>query len=59
TDESTGEILYTIRQSGRSFRLPVYGAGPYCLRLGRDSPGAREFPGLLPGEGAAVLEVEL
>jgi len=59
TDESTGEILYTIRQFGRSFRLPVYGAGPYCLRLGRDSPGAREFPGLLPGEGAAVLEVEL
>jgi hypothetical protein len=58
-DESTGEVLYTQRRAGPSFRLPVYGAGPYRLRVGRDVPGQTQFSGLRPGDTAGTLEVEL
>jgi hypothetical protein len=37
-DESTGEILYTVRAGGTVFRAPVYSSGPFTLRTGLDAP---------------------
>ncbi|MCA9064396.1 MAG: hypothetical protein KDA96_15100, partial [Planctomycetaceae bacterium] len=35
-DETTGEIVYTIRTQGDTFRPPVYFNGPHTLKGGRD-----------------------
>jgi len=53
-NEKTKEILYTVRASSNSFRAPVYEAGKYTLRVGRDKPNARTFTGLDPGSKDSV-----
>jgi hypothetical protein len=45
-EDKTGEILYTLRTSGSAFQPPVYAAGTYTVKVGRDKPGAFEFKGL-------------
>lgn len=37
-EESSGDVLYTVRTSGTSFRPPVYADGQYSIRAGRDRP---------------------
>lgn len=44
--EESGEILYTIRVSGRSFRPPVFALGNYTVRVGRDRPEKIVFNGV-------------
>ena len=36
--EGTGEVLYTVRSSGNSFRAPVYSDGAHTVKVGRDWP---------------------
>jgi len=46
-DDTTSEILYTIRAPGRTFRPPVFAPGRYSVRVGRDRP---EFTALVASE---------
>lgn len=58
--EGTGEVVYTLRASGSSFRPPVREAGLYTVKVGE--PGTarmRVFEHLsAEPDGAAVLEIE-
>lgn len=37
-EETTGEVLYTIRTIGTHFQPPVYAPGRYTIKIGRDGP---------------------
>ena len=45
-EESTGDILYTVRTQGSRFQPRVYGPGKYAVKIGRDKPDAMTLPGL-------------
>ncbi|MCP4192387.1 MAG: hypothetical protein GY768_17375 [Planctomycetaceae bacterium] len=47
-DESTDDVLYTIRSGGDSFRLPVYQSGSYTVKVGEDRPDSVTIKGLQP-----------
>ncbi|WP_020606158.1 hypothetical protein [Spirosoma spitsbergense] len=49
-DEKTGEILYTERIIGRTFRPRIFAEGSYTLNVGRNKPDAVAGTGLLPDE---------
>lgn len=53
-EETTGEILYTVRVPGARFQPRVYAAGRYTVRLGRAKPDAVTIKGVVAGEKAAV-----
>ena len=48
-EEPTGEVLYTVRTVGTRFRPPVYSAGPFTLKVGRDTPDGPTQRALSPG----------
>jgi hypothetical protein len=55
-DESSGDIIYTLRINGRSYRPPVFSEGLHTLRIG-EGDAVRVFEGvepLAPGEQAAL-----
>ncbi len=37
-NEETGEILYTVRSEGPTFKAPVYSEGTYTIKAGSDHP---------------------
>jgi hypothetical protein len=45
-EESTGDILYTVRIVGGRFQPPVYSQGKYTLNVGRDKPDGESTTGL-------------
>lgn len=49
-DEKTGEVLYTERIQGRSFRPRIFREGSYTLKTGRDQPNLVVGTGLKPDE---------
>jgi hypothetical protein len=58
--EVDGEILYTQRIVGRSFRPRVFAPGKYTVKVGRDTPKGWSVKGLEPaGEGAKPLSVRV
>lgn len=58
--ESDGEILYTQRIAGRSFRPRVFAPGTYTVKVGRDTPDGWIKKGLTPaGERTQALTVTL
>ena len=48
-DEANAEVLYTVRPGGARVRLPVYSAGPFTLKVGRDTPDGATHRELTPG----------
>ena len=56
-EESTGDILYTVRIKGDRFLPKVYAEGKYTVRAGKDRPDQWEKSGLLPS--STKIEVEL
>ena len=44
--EATGEILYTVRVTGKSFQPRVYAPGKYTVKIGRDRPDGETITGL-------------
>lgn len=44
--ESNGEILYTIRAQSSRFQPPVYAAGSFTVKIGKDKPEAQTLAGL-------------
>lgn len=58
--ESDGEILYTQRIAGRSFRPRVFAPGTYTVKVGRDTPDGWIKQGLTPAsERTQALTVTL
>ena len=49
-EEATQEIVYTIRCENSRFRPPVYKAGKYTIKIGREKADAQSFEGLQSGE---------
>jgi hypothetical protein len=49
-DESSGEVLYCVRTSGRGFHPPVYSRGPFTVKVGRDRPDGPTLTGLRAGD---------
>jgi hypothetical protein len=47
-EESSGEILYTVRIPGSRFQPRVYTSGPHTVKIGPDKPDAQIFAGLQP-----------
>jgi hypothetical protein len=37
-EDSSGEVLYTVRARGAAFQPAVYAAGRYTIKIGRDKP---------------------
>ncbi len=58
SSEATEEILYTVRLPGPVLRLPVYGAGPWRVRVGRSVPGQLMYSGLTTDPQSPALELE-
>jgi hypothetical protein len=51
--EATGEVLYTVRAPSNRFKPPVYAAGSYTVRVGKEKPNATTINNLNPvAEGA-------
>ncbi|HUE70703.1 MAG TPA: metallophosphoesterase family protein [Pirellulaceae bacterium] len=53
-EESSGEILYTIRAQGGRFQPRVYSDGKHTVKIGRDKPDAKTLTGLEPKERDAA-----
>ncbi len=49
-EESSGEVLYTVRSNGATFQAPVYNDGLYTLKVGMDFPDNVLMPGLKPAK---------
>ncbi len=49
-EESSGEVLYTVRSNGATFQAPVYNDGLYTLKVGMDFPDGVSMPGLKPAK---------
>lgn len=59
-DEANGEIVYTLRIRGESYRPPVFHDGAYTVRIGEPgTPQMKLFTGLQAGQGnTAALTVD-
>ena len=42
-EDSTGEVLYTVRVQGTRFQPRVYAMGSHTIKVGRDKPDAHTF----------------
>jgi hypothetical protein len=47
-NDETDEILYTVRSDSNRFKPPVYAAGKYTMKVGKDKPNLKSFSGLSP-----------
>jgi hypothetical protein len=49
-EEATGEIIYTLRIQGTSYRPKVFGPGPFTVRVGnQENDEMQEITGIQPG----------
>jgi hypothetical protein len=53
-EESTGDILYTVRARGDRFQPRVYSAGKHTVKIGRDRPDLQTLTGLEPDPRAGA-----
>ncbi|MCA9033727.1 MAG: hypothetical protein KDA91_01295 [Planctomycetaceae bacterium] len=60
-DQSSGELLYTIRTHATQANLPVYSKGPFTLKAGHDRPVELELKDVIPveAEGDGNLTIRL
>jgi hypothetical protein len=58
-EESTGEIVYTMRVTGQEFQPPVYRAGNYTVHYGQEQATTKVPMSLEAGEKASVGSLEL
>jgi hypothetical protein len=47
-EDSTGDILYTVRAQGGRFHPRVYSSGKHAIRIGADKPDAQTLAALDP-----------
>ena len=55
-EEATGEIIYTLRISGNTFKPKVFSTGAHTIRIGTDKPGDKEFKGVKPSEKTMTIQ---
>jgi hypothetical protein len=53
-DESSGEVLYTVRTTGAKFRPPVYADSKFTVRVGNGLPDAQQFRNLTASPAATT-----
>lgn len=60
-EESTGNILYTVRTQGNRFQPRVYAKGKYTVKIGRDKPDTEMLTGITakPKANAGQKKVQL
>lgn len=60
-DESTREVLYTLRVKGSQFQPPVFAEGTFTIRIGQDSPNAQVVSGVRsqPKDAAGERVIQL
>lgn len=58
-EDSTGEILYTVRVRGNRFQPRVYSAGKHSVKIGRDKPDGPTLAGLEPQPKSAAGQREV
>ena len=60
-EDSTGEILYTVRTPSSSFNPPVFAAGKYTIKVGKQRPDKETIPGVaaVEKENSAAQEIKL
>lgn len=60
-EDSTGEILYTVRTTGSSFKPPVFAAGKYTIKAGKQRPDKETIPEVAATEkeNSAAMEIKL
>ncbi|MBB5037532.1 metallophosphoesterase family protein [Prosthecobacter dejongeii] len=51
-EDSTGDLLYTVRVSGSRFQPRVYALGTHTVKVGRDRPDAHTLASLQPTPSA-------
>ncbi len=51
-EESTGDVLYTVRVQGTRFQPRVYSAGKYTVKIGSDKPDTQTLAALEAGPKA-------
>ena len=58
-EESTGEMVYTIRAEGNTYTPKVYANGKYAIKVGSSTDEMKSFAGVtsLPQAGGETLEV--
>lgn len=49
-DDTSKEIMYTVRIDGQKFAPPVYATGTYSIRYGKDKPEILLKSNIIPGE---------
>ena len=47
-EEATGEVLYTARAKGNSFKPRVYSKGKHSVKIGLQKPDTKRLSGLMP-----------
>jgi hypothetical protein len=60
-EESTGNVLYTVRLNGPKFQPPVYADGVYTIKIGANSADIAPFKNLKPAAAGTQqpIQVEL
>ncbi len=58
-EDASGEVIYTVRTQGKSFRPPVYQGGTYTVKVGKDKPDASVLENLESGQRNASINVRL
>ena len=60
-EDSTGEVLYTVRAGGYRFRPRVYSQSSHTIQVGRNKPDGPQFRTLVPRDkdDRSVIEVSL
>lgn len=58
-EESSGEVLYTVRTASNRFRPPVYSTGKHTVKIGRDRTDLKTREGLVPEDRSAKSELKM
>jgi hypothetical protein len=57
--EETGEILYTVRATSNRFKPPVYAAGQYTVKVGKNKPDQQTVSDLTPTRAGQASPIEI
>jgi hypothetical protein len=58
-NETTGDVLYTVRSAGESFRPPVYEDAAHTVKIGRDLPNQQTFEHLQPAKIGSTKKISV
>lgn len=58
-EESTGEVLYTVRSKSNKFRPPVYSAGKFTVKVGSEKPDQLTRTSVVAGSNDEIWKVDL